>query len=152
MRKITLQFLFTVLATFIGFANELRNNDFAPNVNYCIPSFSNNMDYIKDVTTTGGLTNLNNLNTGAGTNGSGYSDYTSKQLVITQGTNASFNVNLVGFTNYLSIWIDKNNDGAFNHPSERVFNSLIDATSHSGSLNTNTLTAGTYRLRIMAHL
>jgi len=154
MRKITLQFLLSILPTFVGFANETQNNVFAPNSNlsYCTPNFSNNMDYIKDVTTSGGITNLNNTNTGSGTNGSGYSNYTSQQLVITQGTNVSFNVNLVAIDgNYLSIWIDKNNDGVFSHPGERVFNSLIQSTSHSGILNTNTLAAGTYRLRIMSH-
>jgi len=154
MRKITLHFLLSILPTFVGFANQTQNNAFAPNsdLSYCIPNFSNNMDYIKDVTTSGGITNLNNTNTGSGTNGSGYSNYTSQQLVITQGTNVSFNVNLVAMDgDYLSIWIDKNNDGVFSHPGERVFNSLIEVTSHSGSLNTNTLAAGTYRLRIIAH-
>jgi len=151
IRKITLQFLLTVLTFSAGFANELRNSDFAPNVNYCIPSFSNNMDYIKDVTTQGGITNLNNVNTGTGTNGQGYSDYTNQQLVITQGTNVSFNVYLGGFADYLSIWIDKNNDGIFNQNNERVYKSLIDATSFSGSLNTNSLPAGTYRIRMIAH-
>jgi len=151
MKRIKLQLILTALTTFVGFANRVQNSDFTPNANnYCIPKFSNNLDYIKDVTTTGGFTNLNNTNTGAGTNGSGYSDYTSKQLVMVKGTNVSFNVNLEG-KDYLSIWIDKNNDGIFNEPDEKVFNSLIDDTSHSGSLNTNTLTEGTYRLRLIAH-
>jgi len=151
MRKIRLQLIFTTLTAFVGFAHSMRNSDFVPNTNYCIPKFSNNTDYIKDVTTSGGITNLYNTNTGAGTNGQGYSNYINKQLVITQGTNASFNVNIGGWNNYLSIWIDKNNDGVFNQNNELVFKSLIDEKTHSESLNTQTLAPGIYRMRIVAH-
>jgi|GEM_PF-439406 len=119
---------------------------------YCVPNFSNEdyMAFIKDVITTGATTNINNTNTSYGLNGSGFSDYTAQQLVVTQGTDVNFTVNTGGDYEYLTIWVDFNNNGTF-EASEVIFASADASDEHSGTFSTSSVMPGNYRMRVMIH-
>jgi len=140
-------FLYPFLACLIGFTLTIST---AYAQTYCTPSFSSSADYIKDVITTGGTTNLNNTGTTQGANG--YSDYTAQQFVITQGATVGFTVNLGGIVaDYLSIWIDLNGDGTF-ATTENIFASTARLLTFSvQNIYTGTIPPDTYRMRVMAH-
>jgi len=122
---------------------------------YCTPIFTTSLtdDNIKDVITTGANTNLNNLNTGHGANGSGYSDYTAQQLEIVANQLVSLTVNTGGDDDYLSIWVDKNDNGTFELDlGERVFINNTRSATHTTPNNfLFGIAPGTYRMRIISH-
>ena len=122
---------------------------------YCVPAAT--------ACTSGEITNftVGTLNNSAsssqcGTTSNGYSDYTgsvSAVTLISPSTN-SFTVTDApgGLPYYFIIWLDDNNDGVFEDPSERVF-SLLTSEYTSGSVSGNIVipsgvSQGLHRMRI----
>jgi hypothetical protein len=119
---------------------------------YCTPSTSNGCgfgDQITDVFTTGGITNISDLNSTCSPGNYAYDP--SQPLTIPVG--GSFDISTKSgptFSQGIAIWIDWNNDFDFTDAGEHMWTS----TSWSTTLNTVTLTAptaqatGTYRMRL----
>lgn len=89
-------------------------------INYCIPSGSNNLRYIDRVR----IGSINNNPSGTGYSPNGYADYTGQSTDLIQGetnvqTTVDMNVNTSGSYG-MSIWIDWNIDGDFNDAYENV--------------------------------
>jgi len=126
---------------------------FAFRTGYCIPSFSDTADppyeHINSFQTSGGTTNIVNLNTGKTTGG--YANYTAThQHSTTQGTNVSYTITAGDDNVYFAIWVDLNQDGIFDNASERLYVTTggIREASSSGTIPTTGLN-GTYRIRVM---
>lgn len=117
---------------------------------YCKPASTSESTYISNVTTTGGVTNLNHTSTY--TIG-GYEDNTLVSPTISQvpsGT-VNFSVNIAGGTAGIAIFVDWNNNGVFTDSGETVYNSnAYLASSGTGSFTVpiGQLT-GNYRMRVM---
>ncbi|MCY1229127.1 hypothetical protein D9M72_414830 [compost metagenome] len=115
---------------------------------YCTPAATSTSSFIKDFSTTGGSTNITNLNTGQGTGG--YANHTT--MVVGQYGGASVNFRAVynSGTFGLAIWIDWNNNETF-EASERMFNTTAYSSSQNGSITVPAGTAvGSYRMRVLA--
>lgn len=80
----------------------------------CVPSFSlgcTSADYIQSFSTSGGITNINNPNTGCA-NSNGISTYLSQVLTVNPGMTVNFSVtNTPSWPEYYAIFLDLNNDG-----------------------------------------
>lgn len=117
---------------------------------YCVPSSAGTHTYINNFTTTGGITNIANI-TGFALP-SGYADYTTGPLVVTQapGQPIGFTVGITTPVNTgIAIWVDWNNNGLF-EAGERMFNTGTYVTGASGSFNVpGGQTPGTYRMRVL---
>lgn len=142
--------LLFVLLLFVG------NQVFAQT--YCIPNYTftpfgcsdiSGGDVIDDFWTTGGITNITNMNTGC--NG----DHTVFNLTATQTMGQSIQFNLQSGPTYAQgyrIWIDYTNDGDFQDANEDVWASAQATTNaqNSGSYTIPlTVTPGIKRLRIV---
>ncbi|MBK8345667.1 MAG: putative metal-binding motif-containing protein [Bacteroidetes bacterium] len=115
---------------------------------YCTPVYlegsCGSEDFIDDFSTTGGVTNITNNNTGCTTNPNNYTHFAAQNLTIAQG--AIFNVSMQSgpeFTEGFAIWIDYNIDGDFDDAGEYVFNSVTVSITIP-----YTATAGNTRMRI----
>ncbi len=112
---------------------------------YCVPAATSTSYYIKDFTTTGGISNINNVNTGIGTGG--YSNYTAMKLKHYETGVVNFSSSYIGSSGF-AMWIDWNKNMVFD-ADERVYNTTAYGSSSTGSF---TIPAGTpvgeYRLRI----
>lgn len=122
---------------------------------YCTPHMiegsCDSQDFIDDFSTTGGITNITNNNTGCSANPDNYTFYNTK--IVTANTGTSFNVSMQCGALYLqgfSIWADWNIDGDFDDAGEYVFNSGTPTLSVvNGVVNVPaTATTGTTRLRV----
>ena len=116
---------------------------------YCIPSSTSAATYISNFSTTGGATNISNLNSGY-TSGGYQDNFASQAVTVLPSATFAFNFTVVGGTLGAAIWIDWNNDGVFSNPSERVF---VTSTYGSGPYNGTItvpggLAAGNYRMRV----
>jgi gliding motility-associated-like protein len=113
---------------------------------YCTSGFSTGFnangctddDYIDDFSTSGGVTNINNNNTGCASNPTltGYSNYTSLIHSGVQNTNVNFAFMLAGqWTEGVKIWVDWNQDTDFLDPGELVYSpaATFPAAAPSGS-------------------
>lgn len=127
----------------------------ATGVCYCIPHMiegsCDSQDFIDDFSTTGGITNITNNNSGCSANTDNYTFYDTQ--IITANTGSSFNVSMQSGALYLqgfSIWADWNIDGDFDDADEFVFNSGTATLSVvNGLINVPaTATVGTTRLRV----
>jgi hypothetical protein len=116
------------------------NNDFDGNTRFCIeaimdsgycqPNFTYSCNnplygqYIKSFWTTGGTTNIYNMNTDCPGNPNNYTFYPDQMVSAEQGTPFSFTggVNFSGLQ-FFSVWIDWNQDGDFYDDQEHVYNS-----------------------------
>lgn len=86
--------------------------------------------YIRSVTTSGGLTNFSNLNSGCSAGSMSYTDYTSSNMILTQeaGKNVTVEVTWNGNFNagypsaLLKIFVDWNGDGDFSAVDEYATN------------------------------
>ncbi len=122
---------------------------------YCTPVYlegsCGSEDFIDDFSTTGGVTNITNNNTGCTTNPNNYTHFAAQNLTIAQG--AIFNVSMQSgpeFTEGFAIWIDYNIDGDFDDAGEYVFNSVtatIDVVNGSITIPYSAA-AGNTRMRI----
>jgi len=120
----------------------------------CTPvytSLCSSGDYINNFSTTGGTTNINNLNTGCNGNPNNYIDYSSTQFVTTSPGN-TFNFTVQSGPSWsqgFRIWIDYNNNNSFVDPGEDVWNSGFSSTSaFTGSIMVPLTASGTVKMRI----
>jgi len=101
---------------------------------YCIPVYLDGScgteDYIDDFSTTSGVTNITNMNTGCSPNPNNYTYFSAKTVTAVQGNN--FNVSMQSgpdFAEGYAIWIDWNIDGDFDDAGEYAFNSGVATTA-----------------------
>jgi len=122
---------------------------------YCLPVYSigcTSSDFIDNVFTTGGLTNISNLNSGC--NGILPNNYTyNNTMTVSQVQGASFNYSVqagTAFSQGFAIWIDWNQDYDFDEPNEFIWSSPGSAiTPFTGSiLIPTTAPPGITRMRI----
>lgn len=107
-------------------------------VNYGIGSFS----------TTGALTNVNNV-----TSGGSYTDY-SDSLFVAQNPGGTVNFTIASASGSagMGIWIDWNQNGSFYDSGEQVYNAGTYVTTGSGSFTVPVnQTPGNYRMRVVAN-
>src|SRR5690606_29003594 len=122
--------------------------------NYCIPypnpNSRNTGDYVSSFLTSGGITNINNANSGF-SNG-GYGDFSSSHWASQlSGESLSFTVvpgHLVGL--WLRIWVEWNQNFLFD-ANEMVYASPNRKEgNHTGSISIpENIASGNYRMRIM---
>jgi hypothetical protein len=113
----------------------------------CVPTGGSGSYRITNVTTSNGLTNINN--TSVFSEG-GYGDYTEQQ-VLSVIPAASFNINITnaGGTCYFYVWIDWNGDYDFNDAGEAVIATTTYANNYAGTITIpGSVTAGSYRMRV----
>jgi hypothetical protein len=121
---------------------------------YCVPSYSSGCaafnDYIQSFSTTLGVNNISNLNTGCSVGS--YSDYTSQIVSVVQGNDFNFQITSGPANQTYSIWIDFDNNGTFDHPSERVFTTGTTSTAiASGTIAVpSTVNPGNKRMRVFS--
>ncbi|RKS26054.1 putative secreted protein (Por secretion system target) [Flavobacterium endophyticum] len=140
------------LLSFIGMSPWLHAN---PNPNtgrgslaYCTPAATSTSSFIKDFSTTGGSTNISNLNTGQGTGG--YANHTTMTVGQYEGAPVSFSAVYNTGTFGLAIWVDWNNNETF-ETSERMFQTSAYSSSQTGTITVPAGTAqGSYRMRVLA--
>lgn len=126
----------------------------APNTCYCIPVTTSSSYYINNFSTTGGNTNISNLNSGYSLGG--YGDFTATQIVSQlPGNSVNFTGNFGSSTSYsfgVKIWVDWNQNGSFNDPGEQVYVTSSYVTSLSGTIAVPmTAVPGNTRMRIGAN-
>lgn len=116
---------------------------------YCTPGIDYPYDdYITNVTTTGGYTNINNSTE----SGSGYENYTS--MAVSKAAGSSFDISVTRYAGYdsVGVYIDWNNNLSFDDEGETLVNlagSWGDSETHTATIAipANTPT-GSYRLRV----
>jgi uncharacterized repeat protein (TIGR02543 family) len=117
-------------------------------VEYC--SFAANSGiHIHNFSTTGGTTNISNLNT-LGSPG-GYGDFTHMEVTVAPGGTFNFSVQGNGGNCGFTIWVDWNNDGDFDDPGETVWSSPAPpefGVVYNGSVAA-TSSLGSYRMRVV---
>ncbi|KFD39565.1 hypothetical protein AT05_04310 [Schleiferia thermophila str. Yellowstone] len=117
---------------------------------YCIPTSScASGDQIENFSTTGGVTNISNLNSGCSPNA--YQFFSNQIVTALPGTQISFTVQSgPSWSQGFRIWADWNNDGDFNDPGEDLWNSVTWATTpFSGNFTIPVGTPpGNIRLRV----
>ncbi|RED43291.1 putative secreted protein (Por secretion system target) [Winogradskyella eximia] len=120
---------------------------------YCIPNGTNSSYHIDDFSTSGGVTNITNDNTGYST--SGYGNYINLSVSQYAGSSIDFYANFIDGSWFSSgfgvgVWVDYNNDGDFNDANETQFNNgYYDPINGSFTIPTAT-PPGDYRMRIVA--
>lgn len=97
---------------------------------YCIPEGTNRWQYISDFSTTGGIENISNHNSGFSEGG--YGDFTN--LVVEQeiGSEIEFSVSYRQPSGF-RIWVDWNQDGVFDPINEVVYMSDAISANQTGS-------------------
>ena len=114
---------------------------------YCIPSGGSSSYYINNFTTTGGITNISNLNSGFSVGG--YGAFLSQIVTQFPGQRIDFTAVFGSGTYGLGVWVDWNQNGNFNDPGEKVFTTSSYSSSHSGFFNIpTTAIAGPIRMRV----
>lgn len=100
---------------------------------YCTPHATNSLKYINEFSTTGGIINISNLDSGFSTGG--YGNFTEDHLLSQfPGTSVNFLAKTLGGTAGLRIWIDWNQDGIFS-PDEVAYASRLYESSHDGIID-----------------
>jgi len=114
---------------------------------YCTPKFTDEFgDKITNVSTSGALINLNNS---SALNPNGYGDYSATHSVTAiAGTTFDLNVTYISCWMRISVWIDSNNNFAF-EDTERVIALNAIFSSQSGQI-TAPNQPGSYRMRVMS--
>lgn len=124
---------------------------FTYNIGYCTPSSDQTVTYIDNFSTSVGTVNISNL--ASGYTAGGYQNNASTMSVsVPASENINWDLELVGGTVGVSIWIDWNNDLTFDL-SEREFNttSYTDGPLN-GSIPVDIATVpGDYRMRVLIH-
>lgn len=122
---------------------------------YCTPSYDYGCDddYIQSFSTTGGTTNISNLNSGNSASTACLSNQTAMTHSTTAGATVNFTiVNNPGWGEGYKIYVDWNADGDFNDPDELVYNPtsvLAAGGTASGSFTVPaSATAGSKRMRV----
>lgn len=118
---------------------------------YCAATSTSSTYYIDRFTTTGGILNITNMNSGY--SATGYGNFTSQVVSQNAGVNVNFAAGFFDGINYsygFAIWVDWNNDATF-QTTERVYTTNAYVYTASGSFPIPGATApGGYRMRIRA--
>lgn len=118
---------------------------------YCTPLATGTTYWINSVSTTGGLVNITNLNSGLGITNLGYSNYTTTHTV-SQIPGGQVTINAVGSgssTFGWGIYVDWNQDGDFADPGETMFTTPGYVNSINQTITVPmTALPGTTRMRI----
>ncbi len=129
----------------------------ASGVCYCTPVFIEpncvSLDYIDDVSTSGAVTNISNLNTNCAGGSGNYSYYSALTIDANQGS--SFTLTLQSGPDYeqgYGVWADWNRDGDFDDADEFVYQSATPTTAIVNAIINVPVTAalGVTRFRIRA--
>jgi len=118
---------------------------------YCTPTGASATYSINTFSTTGGVTNINNSNSGL--SAGGYGNFTSMAVNAIPGTTVNFSASFApsGYTYGFALWIDWGADGSFAQPGDLVYNTTGYSSSVTGSfLVPLTATMGSTRIRITA--
>jgi len=114
---------------------------------YCVPFYTNDSDYIVDLTTTNAEENIvSNPQTSQAPNG--YGDLTDEQISVFAGSNFSVQIQNSNSPWVAKIWMDINHDFEFSEDEVVAFESF---QSQNGSLNVQIpedMEPGTYRMRL----
>ena len=101
---------------------------------YCTPFYLDGScgteDFIDDFSTSSGITNITNNNTGCSPNPDNYTFFSAQTITASQGSN--FNISMQSGPEYaegFGVWIDWNIDGDFDDAGEFVFNSGVATTA-----------------------
>ena len=123
---------------------------------YCIPTYStvcnsgSTNDLINNFSTTGGITNISNLNSGCNFLPNNYQN-TGMMVVTSPGATIGFSVQCGAiYQQGFSIWIDWNQDLDFNDPGEKVYespNSGFNPFTGTFTVPANA-TCSEYRMRV----
>lgn len=117
---------------------------------YCVPEGTNSGRYIDSFSTTGGIENISNQDSGF--SDLGYGDHTAMTVEAYVGEDLNFEVDIVGGTAGFRVWVDWNQDGEFDAADEVAFQSNAYSASHSGSFTIPAdAVEGTTRMRIVSH-
>jgi len=119
---------------------------------YCIPSGTNSTYYINNFSTTNGISNISNLNSGYAA--TGYGVFTSMAVSQFAGQAINFSSSFIPSTGTFgfAIWVDWNQDGDFIDGGEQMYNSAAYVSNPTGSFTIPGGTAiGNYRMRICAN-
>jgi hypothetical protein len=112
----------------------------------CIPTGGSGTYRITNVTTSNGLTNLNNasvFSTG------GYGDYTEQQVDVLPAGSFNINITNAGGTCYFYVWADWNNDYDFNDAGEAIIATTSYANNYAGTITIpGSVLPGSYRMRV----
>lgn len=117
---------------------------------YCIPTSTTPTSYyITSFSTTGGATNITNNSTGSGA----YNNYSATMSASAQlGATVNFSLTTSSGLSSRAIYIDWNQDGAFNEATEKVYSgiySAVSATTVTGSFTVPwSATLGSTRMRV----
>ncbi|MBS1777328.1 MAG: immunoglobulin domain-containing protein, partial [Bacteroidetes bacterium] len=123
---------------------------------YCLPTYSvacSSDDYINNFSTTLGLSNITNNNTGC--NGAAPNNFTFfSSMVVSQVQGQSFNFSVQSGSSWsqgFRIWVDWNQNGTFGDPGEAVWVSPSTGTGvYTGTINVPvTALPGNTHLRVM---
>jgi len=117
---------------------------------YCTPTGNSTSFGINSFSTTGGITNITNNNSGV--TGNGYNNYTAAQSVSqTLGGTVNYSISSVSADDGMAIWVDWNMNGTF-EASERMANTTGYAPSLTGSFTVPaTALNGVTRMRVVAN-
>lgn len=120
----------------------------APEDCYCIPVGDNPNYFINSFVTTGGLENIDNQNTGFSPNG--YGEFSDQRVKVNVGESFDFEIESVGSSAGVRIWIDFNKDGQFS-TDENVFQTSSYSLNHTGTITINdTITPVETRMRVLS--
>lgn len=143
-----LQFMFLLLAGLVTTSLS------ASAQTYCNPSFSigcTSGDYCESFSTTGGITNITNNNTGCQTN-NGINYYSGMTHTAIHGQTVNFTIkNCPNWSESYKIYVDWNQDYDFNDPGEEMFGQYVTSGGTATGNFTVPLTAipGTTRMRLI---
>ncbi|MFN4246554.1 MAG: GEVED domain-containing protein [Flavipsychrobacter sp.] len=133
----------------------LLTTSFSVKAQYCTSGLyyygCNYGDYIRSVSTSGGATNISNLNTTCNGGGAGYSFFSSQILTAAQGATITLNLtNNPSWSEYYRVWIDFNGNTSFSDPGEQVAAvPLGGGGTYTGTFTVPTgATVGTTRMRV----
>lgn len=118
-----------------------------PPTSYCIPTSTSSFTYVDDFSTTGGITNITNNNSGY--SAGGYTDNTTQTVSQFAGGTINIDANYVGLPG-AGIWVDWNGDFLFNGPGEVIYlsNAYVNNTNISYVVPGGT-PVGSYRMRVL---
>ena len=132
------------------YSNVITTSFKPANECYCIPEGTNSNRYIDTLVTTDGIQNISNL--GSGFSEGGYGDFTNLTVEQNAGDSVFFSASFVGGTFGFRVWVDWNQDGAFDTETEVAWNSSGYQSAHSGYIVVPAgATPGTTRMRVVAH-
>lgn len=133
-----------------GTCNTVTSNPATLTVTACTPVSTNSTDYIISFATTGGITNISNLSSGASS--AGYGNFYGTHSVSQEAGQAiGFSETYQGGSHGFNIWVDWDNDGSFSNAEKVYASGGLNGTGFSGSFSVpNGTTPGDYRMRIRA--